>query len=98
MSAATSDDETEVVQRPDEESTAVLLSYPCQRRPELFFDIRGRTLELAKELCATCPVRHDCLSAALDRGEPHGVWGGEILVDGVVVPTKRGPGRPRRAA
>ena len=74
------------------------MPYPCQRRPELFFDTRGRTLDVAKELCATCPVREECLSQALQRGEPHGVWGGQILVDGAVVAVKRGPGRPRRAA
>jgi WhiB family redox-sensing transcriptional regulator len=73
-------------------------AYPCQRRPELFFDFRGGVLEQAKHLCAGCPAREACLSGALQRGEPHGVWGGQILVDGSVVATKRGPGRPRRAA
>jgi WhiB family redox-sensing transcriptional regulator len=73
-------------------------SYPCQRRPELFFADRGGVLDLAKELCSTCGIREACLSAALARGEPHGVWGGQIVVDGTVVATKRGPGRPRRVA
>jgi WhiB family redox-sensing transcriptional regulator len=72
--------------------------YPCQRRPELFFQSHGRALDLAKELCGPCPIRELCLSEALQRGEPHGVWGGEIFVDGIVVAMKRGPGRPRRAA
>jgi WhiB family redox-sensing transcriptional regulator len=75
-----------------------VLPYPCQRRPELFFETYGRALELAKELCAACPIRDECLSEALQRGEPHGVWGGQVLIDGAVVATKRGPGRPRRAA
>jgi WhiB family redox-sensing transcriptional regulator len=75
-----------------------VLPYPCQRRPELYFDTYGRALELAKELCASCPIREACLSAALERGEPHGVWGGEILLDGVIVETRRGPGRPRKVA
>ena len=75
-----------------------MFPYPCQRRPELYFDTRGPALDLAKELCSACPVRDECLSQALERGEPHGVWGGQILVDGAVVATKRGPGRPRRAA
>lgn len=75
-----------------------MLSLPCQRRPELFFETYGRALDLAKELCADCPIRRECLSAALERGEPHGVWGGQILIDGAVVAVKRGPGRPRRAA
>ena len=72
--------------------------YPCQRRPELFFDNHSRTLELAKSLCTTCPIRDACLTDALRRGEPHGVWGGQILENGAIVATKRGPGRPRRAA
>jgi WhiB family redox-sensing transcriptional regulator len=75
-----------------------VLSLPCQRRPELYFETYGRALDLAKELCAECPIRQECLSGALERGEPHGVWGGQILIDGVVVAVKRGPGRPRRAA
>ena len=72
--------------------------YPCQRQPELFFASHGRALDLAKELCAACPIREECLSAALERGEPHGVWGGQILIDGAIVATKRGPGRPRKVA
>jgi len=72
--------------------------YPCQRQPELFFDTYGQALELARKLCASCPVREACLSGALQRGEPHGVWGGQVLIDGAVVATRRGPGRPRRAA
>lgn len=73
-------------------------SYPCHRQPELFFAHRPHILDRAKALCQTCPVRDWCLQGALDRGEPHGVWGGEILVDGVVVAVKRGPGRPRKDA
>lgn len=75
-----------------------MLPYPCQRRPELFFDTYGRALELARELCAACPVREACLAEALQRGEPHGVWGGQVLIGGEVVATRRGPGRPRKAA
>jgi WhiB family redox-sensing transcriptional regulator len=75
-----------------------VLQYPCQQQPDLFFAVHGSALDLAKELCASCPVRDRCLSDALLRGEPHGVWGGQILVDGAVVATKRGPGRPRKVA
>ena len=80
------------------EGAVSVSSYPCQGQPELFFATHGRALDLAKELCAACPVRRGCLSGALERGEPHGVWGGQIVLEGVVVPTRRGPGRPRRAA
>jgi WhiB family redox-sensing transcriptional regulator len=71
---------------------------PCQQEPELFFAESPRVLDRAKELCADCPVRDICLAGALDRHEPHGVWGGQIFVDGVVVATKRGRGRPRKVA
>jgi WhiB family redox-sensing transcriptional regulator len=72
--------------------------YPCQQQPELYFDTYGHALELARKLCEPCPVRQECLSGALHRGEPHGVWGGQVLIDGAVVATRRGPGRPRRTA
>lgn len=31
---------------------------------------------VAKEICARCPVREDCLEYALDVREAHGTWGG----------------------
>lgn len=55
-------------------------------------------LERAKALCAQCPIRRECLAAALDRGEPWGVWGGEILEHGTIVARKRPRGRPRKNA
>ena len=30
----------------------------------------------AKAVCKRCPVRQQCLQYALNRAEPHGVWGG----------------------
>ena len=30
----------------------------------------------AKEICATCPVRIECLEYAVRTQEPHGIWGG----------------------
>lgn len=32
--------------------------------------------EMAKKLCASCPVRQICLDAALERDEREGIWGG----------------------
>jgi WhiB family redox-sensing transcriptional regulator len=69
---------------------------PCHRHAELFFAESPTVLAQAQRLCAECPVREMCLAGALERREPHGVWGGEILVDGVVVASKRGRGRPRK--
>jgi WhiB family transcriptional regulator, redox-sensing transcriptional regulator len=70
---------------------------PCCAHPELFFAERPQELERAKELCLRCPVRTSCLAGALQRAEPWGVWGGELLLRGVIVPNKRPRGRPRLA-
>lgn len=73
---------------------------PCQRHndPELWFAQGPADVEKAKQLCSDCPMKVACLGSALDRGEPWGVWGGELLVSGAVVAKKRGRGRPRKAA
>ena len=68
----------------------------CQREPDLFFSENPEDLRLAKALCGHCPVRSACLAGALQRGEPWGVWGGELFVQGVVVARKRPRGRPRK--
>lgn len=44
--------------------------------PDLFFVDKGGSAGEAKAVCAACPVRRECLSHALDRGERFGVWGG----------------------
>ena len=70
---------------------------PCRvEDPELWFAERPAQLEQAKAYCAECPVRAACLAGALDRGEPWGVWGGEIFERGVVIARKRPRGRPRK--
>ena len=72
---------------------------PCRvDDPDLWFAESPAQLEQAKTLCASCPIRQRCLSAALDRAEPWGVWGGEIFDQGVVIERKRPRGRPRKAA
>ena len=71
---------------------------PCRTQdPELFFAESPEDVEYAKSLCADCPVRLDCLTGALERAEPWGVWGGEWFVQGVVVARKRPRGRPRKS-
>jgi WhiB family redox-sensing transcriptional regulator len=69
----------------------------CGTSPDLFFAESPLDVARAKELCAGCPVRAACLAEALDRGEPWGVWGGELLLRGAIVPTKRARGRPRKS-
>lgn len=71
---------------------------PCWTAdPELFFAETPESVDAAKLLCASCPVRNSCLAAAVERAEPWGVWGGELFDRGVVVPRKRPRGRPRNA-
>ena len=70
---------------------------PCRSNdPELFFAESPADVELAKALCRTCPLMAQCLIGALDRREPWGVWGGQLLVAGAVVARKRPRGRPRK--
>jgi WhiB family transcriptional regulator, redox-sensing transcriptional regulator len=72
-------------------------AYPCHLvDPDLFFAESPADVERAKALCIDCPVRPACLTGALDRREPWGVWGGELVLQGVVVPRKRPRGRPRK--
>ena len=71
---------------------------PCRSDPELFFAEAPEDVRLAKELCGLCPVRRACLAGALQRGEPCGVWGGELFLRGVVIPQKRPRGRPPKSA
>lgn len=44
--------------------------------PEMFYSPEPRDIAAARRLCTRCPVRADCLAAALARGERFGVWGG----------------------
>lgn len=55
----------------------------CEGEPEAFFfeeegqdqNMRYKT-QLAKQICAECPVRLLCLEYALESNEPYGIWGG----------------------
>ena len=81
----------------DASAETIAQELPCRLNdPELFFAELPADLELAKALCRTCPLRSECLAGALDRQEPWGVWGGELLVAGAVVARKRPRGRPRK--
>jgi WhiB family redox-sensing transcriptional regulator len=74
------------------------LELPCRTDPELFFAEDPNDLRQAKTLCAGCPVRSACLTGALRRGEPWGVWGGEMFDRGMIIADKRPRGRPRKSA
>lgn len=44
--------------------------------PETFFPSDGVGVEVAKRICAQCPVIDPCLEYALANRIDHGVWGG----------------------
>ena len=71
---------------------------PCRvNDAELWFAESPADVEHAKLLCTDCPVQALCLDGALERREPWGVWGGELFLQGVVIPRKRPRGRPRKS-
>ena len=72
---------------------------PCHSAdPELFFSEDKEVIAQAKALCGGCPMKAKCLTAALSRAEPCGVWGGELFDEGQVIQAKRMPGRPAKVA
>jgi WhiB family redox-sensing transcriptional regulator len=71
------------------------VDFPCRKAPELFFAESPQDVERAKAMCRGCRARSACLAGALERREPAGVWGGELLMHGTIVPCKRPRGRPR---
>ncbi len=46
-----------------------------QSQPDQLF-VRGAEQNKAKQVCAGCPVRTECLAEALDNQIEWGVWGG----------------------
>ena len=78
---------------PDEQQPEL----PCHLGdPDLWFADSPSDLERAKALCADCPIRSECLAAALQREEPWGVWGGELFMNGRILSHKRKRGRPSK--
>jgi WhiB family redox-sensing transcriptional regulator len=77
------------------QATALDDPLPCRREnPQLWFSDLPADLQLAKAYCQPCPMRRVCLAGAVERCEPHGVWGGEIFAAGAMIPEKRPRGRP----
>lgn len=44
--------------------------------PSTFFPSDGAGVDVARKICADCPVRQSCLEHALAHRIDHGVWGG----------------------
>jgi WhiB family transcriptional regulator, redox-sensing transcriptional regulator len=79
-----------------QDTTGPSLDLPCTEDPELFFAESPQYVEQAKAMCQGCRARLACLAGALERREPWGVWGGELVLRGSIVPRKRPRGRPRK--
>ncbi len=62
-----------------------------------FFSEQLNDIAAAKAICAECTVATACLRGALERHEPWGVWGGQLLMNGRVLAVKRKRGRPPRS-
>ena len=60
----------------------------------LFFSDDAIDTARAKAICSKCPLAAACLEGALERSEPWGVWGGELIESGRIVANKRPRGRP----
>ncbi len=79
------------------QATDLGATIPCRDYDaELWFAEKPEDVEFAKTLCGLCPARVQCLAGALEREEPWGVWGGQLLVQGAIVARKRPRGRPRK--
>jgi WhiB family transcriptional regulator, redox-sensing transcriptional regulator len=89
--------ERDVLTDSDEALVVVPAPLPCHTvDPDLWFAESPADVETAKALCQPCPRKAACLAGALERREPWGVWGGQLVLSGVVVPRKRPRGRPRK--
>lgn len=79
----------------------------CRGKTELFYGeevgrsapARRRQREaIAKSICATCPVIDQCLAAAFEHDDEHGIWGGltpkerDVVRFGVERRRRRRPG------
>mgnify|MGYP001814510206 CR=1 FL=1 len=48
----------------------------AQQPPDTFFPSDGVGVDVARRICADCPVKEPCLEHALRNRIDHGVWGG----------------------
>lgn len=46
------------------------------KKPVDFFSDKQNVVDIAKDICASCPVRQQCVQFALDNHTVDGIWGG----------------------
>ena len=55
----------------------------CEALPEMFFpqgdsmEMLNAEIRIAKNICAECPVKRECLDYAIEANEPYGIFGGQ---------------------
>lgn len=49
----------------------------CRGLTDLFYSEAPADIHRSRIICGSCPHRAPCLSAATERRERYGVWGGE---------------------
>jgi hypothetical protein len=64
----------------------------------LFFSDDLIDIARAKAICGNCQVADNCLAEAIERAEPWGVWGGQLLLNGEIAAARRPRGRPPKNA
>lgn len=69
---------------------------PSGSMTTLFFSEDPVSIARAKHICQPCPLKEECLTGAIKRREPNGVWGGHLISDGRIIAYKRRRGRPPR--
>ena len=64
------------MEQPDSD-TAWMNAGNCRSiSPSVFFPSDGVGVEVARQICQTCPVKQQCLEYAIHHRIDHGVWGG----------------------
>ena len=92
---------TMILEAPIEEIVTPLFSKQTARCADgngtltpLFFSDENIDIARAKAICTRCALSASCLDGALEREEPWGVWGGELIENGRIVVDRRPRGRP----
>jgi len=63
--------------------------------PDVFFPEPGDDQSFAKQVCAGCDVRRECLAHAIAHDEVHGIWGGLSGRERARIRRDRWPSRAR---
>lgn len=92
MNLATSETDTRQTVRPHRDQLSQCSSDGALNY--LFFSDNDLEIDKSKAICNTCDMQESCLDGAIDRAEPFGVWGGQLMRNGIPVARRPRRGRP----